>query len=800
MTETSFPLAGLRVVDATRELGQLTSRLLGDLGAEVVKLEPPEGSPGRAVAPVRKGVSLAFAVRNAGKLGVALDLAGDSGPGDADVARFHELLAHADVLVTPGASVGSLDARELADAHPHLVVAAMSPFGLTGPYASWAATSAVLSAAGGYAFKAGVPDREPLFTPGGVVDDAGSIVGAFAVLAALFQREQTGGAGQLLDISLTHAIATCSDWCMPNVMARVYQGMEAAETRNGSGPVYPTFRCKDGYVRLVVLSPRQWQAMRAWLGEPDYLQDPMFDSFVGRFEIATTVLNPLYEELFATMTMDEVSLEAQQRGIVCTPASKPSDILLNEHLTSRDSFRELVLADGVVAKVASGFFELDGRRAGPQTPPPAVGEHTDAVFAALGERRAAPATRPPAAPPLAGLRVMDFGHGGVGVEAGRRYAEYGADVIKIESRTYPDFIRIVLGGEMNPSFCSSSRSKRALGANAKTPEGRELLFELVKQSDVVIENNSTGTMDKLGIGYDELSAVNPRIAMASSQLMGSHGAWSWWRGYGPSTQPPGGLLHLWNYADRDDPAGSVSIFPDHVAGCLCAVGTLATLVGRERGVLQGAHVEVAQVEVVVNTLADLLAAESVEAGSVVPLGNTSEQGAPWGMYRCAGEEQWVAITCRDDADWQGLVAAMGAPAWAADAALASAAARCARAAELDAAVGEWTAALTPAQVAAACQEHGVPSVPLINGQAMTTDPQYVARGFATNIDQPGIGRIDLEGAAFVGDLFVGPDIRPAPMVGEHTREIAKELLGLDDADVDRLLGAGVLETTPPVSG
>ena len=175
----------------------------------------------------------------------------------------------------------------------------------------------MLSAAGGYAFKAGVPDREPLFTPGGVVDDAGSIVGAFAVLAALFQREQTGGAGQLLDISLTHAIATCSDWAMPNVMARVYQGVAAAETRNGSGPVYPTFRCRDGYVRLVVLSPRQWQAIRAWLGEPEYLQDPMFDSFVGRFDIATTVLNPLYEELFATMTMDEVSLEAQRDAGSC---------------------------------------------------------------------------------------------------------------------------------------------------------------------------------------------------------------------------------------------------------------------------------------------------------------------------------------------------------------------------------------------------------------------------------------------------------------------------------------------------
>ena len=314
----------------------------------------------------------------------------------------------------------------------------------------------------------------------------------------------------------------------------------------------------------------------------------------------------------------------------------------------------------------------------------------------------------------------------------------------------------------------------------------------------MIENNSTGTMDKLGIGFDVLQAVNPGLVMVSSQLMGSHGAWSWWRGYGPSTQPPGGLVHLWNYADRDEPAGSMSIYPDHVAGCLGAVASLAALVGRTRDVSRGVHIEVAQVETVVGMLGDLIAAEGVEAGSVVPMGNRNEGGAPWGLYRCAGEEEWVAITCRDDADWQGLVEAMGTPTWGTDAALAGVDARRARADEIDDRIREWTAAQSKDAVAAACQRHGVPAAPMLTGAEQTTDAQFVARGFAVEIEQPGVGPLVLDGAAFRGARMVGPDIRPAPDLGEHTRQIARDVLALDDDEIDRLLAAGVLETTPPV--
>ena len=796
MSPAPLPLSGLRVVDCTVGRGELCSRLLGDLGAEVVKVEPPGGSPARTAAPVRAGVSLAFAIRNAGKLGVALDL-GDA----ADVDRFQELLAHSDVLVTSDVALGatfggSLDTRDLARQHPHLVVAALTTFGLDGPYAGWQATDAGLAASAGFAFKAGVPEDTPLFPPGHLVDDAASITSAFGLLCALFQREHTG-AGQFVEVSTNEAIAQITDWSLPNAMARVDAGFPAGEVRNGNGPIYPIFACKGGYVRLIILSVRQWHAMREWLGEPEFLQDPALDGFVARREISEHVLNPLFEAHFADLSMEEVSVEAQRRGIVCTPALTPADILENVHFRSRGTFVELEVAPDVTTSIASGYFEVDGVRAGPTTSPPAVGEHTAAVFAALGVRRAAPSGAAEPGPPLAGVRVMDFGHGAVGVEVGRRFAEYGAEVMKIESRTYTDFMRLQLGGETNPSFASSSRSKLGFGVNAKTPEGRAILHRLAAVSDVVVENNSTGTMDKMGVGFRELNAVNPGLVMVSSQLMGSRGEWSWWRGYGPSTQPPGGLVHLWNYADRDVPAGSTSIYPDHVAGCLGAVASLAALVGRARGVNHGVHVEVAQVETVVGMLGDLMAAEGVEAGSVKPQGNRSEAGSPWGLYPCAGDEQWVAITCRDDSDWEGLIAAMGSPEWAKDDSLATVAARRNRADEVDACIRDWTTGVSKDEVAAACQAQGVPAVPMLTGAEMTTDAHYVARGFAVPIDQPGVGRLVLDGAAFRGDLMIGPDIRPAPDLGEHTRAIAAELLGLDAAEIDRLLAAGVLETTPP---
>ena len=807
------PLAGIRVIDLAVDRGELCGRLLSDLGAEVIMVEPPEGSPSRRLPPLDPLTpehSLFFTMRSCGKRSVGLDL--DDAEGKE---RSEALLASADVLIDstePGAHAAAgraeLEAGALAARHPHLVVASVTAYGRTGPYAGRDVPGSVIDATSGMCWKAGLPEREPLMPPGNISGDVAGLVAAFAVICALIQRLDHG-AGQLIDVSANEAAAQITDWSLSNSSKSMVAGVEPMEIRAGPGPVYTILAAADGFVRLVVLSPRQWHAIRAWLGEPDYLQDPEYDGFIARFMIADAVLNPLYEELFSTMTMEEVAEEAQRRGIVATPILRPGEVITNEHLEARKTFDRVPLSTGGLMSLPSGWMEIDGERVGPTGRPPHLGEHTDEVLAALDAAASAepdgPVAWPPApesapepALPLAGVRVGDFGHGGVGVEISRMLAEYGADVIKIESRTYPDFIRVVLGGEMSPSFASSSRSKRGLGINAKTEEGRRMVLDLAAGAggaarfDVVVENGSTGVMDELGLGYRDFSTANPDVVMVSSQLMGSSGPWSAWRGYGPNTQVTGGMTHLWDYPDVDRPSGSQSIFPDHWAGRMGALAAVAAVLGRRRGVMSGGcHAEVCQVEQVVGVMGDLLARESLRAGSVKPQGNRRDRGAPWGFFGCEGEDQWVAICCRSDAEWAALADLAGVD----DPTLATLEARREREDEVEEAVSAWTRTLSKHAVTEACLAAGVPAGPMLTSSQQLQDPHLAARGYLVELDQPPIGVMTFEGPAFAATGMADADIRPAPGLGEHTREVVAEL-GLDEAAIDDLIARGILETDP----
>jgi crotonobetainyl-CoA:carnitine CoA-transferase CaiB-like acyl-CoA transferase len=789
------PLAGTRVVDASDEPGELCGRLLADLGADVVRVEPPGGAPSRRLPPFAPdGTSLRFAVRNTNKRSVTLDLGTDEGRSGLD-----RLLSTADVWIDSGTT----GAVEAAERHPRLVVTSVTDFGLTGPYRDYVGTDDVLVGMGGLLFRSGTPDRPPLLPPGSLAYDAASVTAAFATLAGLWQRRRTGR-GQHIDLAVLTAVAQISDWALANWSASAKAGKPYAQGRAGSGFVYPLYPCSDGYVRLVVLSKRQWRAMRAWLGEPEVVQDETFDQLFPRMAVQD-ILDPLYIELFSHHTAAELAAEAQRRGIVMTPVTKPHEVLTTPHFTERGSFLDAEVARGVRGPVASGFMEIDGARAGYRHRAPDPGEHDHLLD---GSGAVAPAPSTPAAPtaPFAGLKVLDFGHGGVGVEAGRMLADYGADVVKVESRTYPDFIRTVMGGDISPSFASSNRGKRSFGVDLKHPDGLEVVRGLVRWADVVIENNSTGTMADLGLGHDRLKALNPGIVMVSSQLMGSSGPWKDWIGYGPSTRPAGGMTHLWNFPDGGMPPGAGVIHPDHLVGRLCAVGAVAALLARYReGVEdgQGSHVEVAQVETVLGLLADLFLGEVLEPGSVRPEGNGKARGAPWGVYPCAGgdraddgdgsEDRWCVVTVRHDDDWRALRRVLGDPDWARRPDLDSAEGRIAARTEIDDHLAAWTRTRSDREVTETLQAAGVPAGFMAYPQDMTIDPHYVDRGFPQDVDQPGVGPMVLEGPAFAATGMSSPRATPAPALGEHTRAICRDVLGLDDAAVDALVAGGALE-------
>ncbi len=686
----------------------------------------PEGPRPRSLPP--RG--LGWAYRNWNKRGVTDD---------------RPLVAGADVVLH-----SSL--HDIAPVHPAQVVCSITWFGRSGPYAAWPGTDDVVVGMSGWLSQSGVPEKPPLLVPGAVASDTASVMGTWAVLAALWHRRATGR-GQTLDVSALEAVIQVDTWSLANASAG------APRRVRGGVQMYPSLRTRDGIVKVVVMSDRQWRALFDWIGRPVELADPAFDQMMTRImrrEEIFSVVGPFLE----TMTTREAAEEAQRRGIVITPINTPADLLADEHFLARGTLRNVEVEPNVWGRVPAGFAEFDGVRLGHRFRAPSVGEHNGLISWKSDTRPRATADAHEGGP-LAGLRVLDFGQGGVGVQCGRLFADHGADVIKVESARYPDFMRLMGPNLTSPSFASSSRSKRSFSVDLKTPEGVALVRRLVAAADVVIENNSTGAMAALGLGWEELRALNPRLVMLSSQLLGTTGPRASWRGYGPSVQAYGGLMHLWAFPDGDGWPGSPSNYPDLLVGHLLAALGLAALHQRQR-TGTGTHVELAQAEFVACTLGDLLMAESIAPGTVGPEGNSDERGPVWGAFRCTGAEE--------DEEWVVVCSPHALP-------------------ELE----EWCAEAGPEEVAARCRAVGIAAARMAYPPDLLDDPHLLARRFLLPLDQPDIGPLVLDNQSYRASDMSLPEQRPAPRLGEHTRDICRTELGLSEDEVEALFAAGVLD-------
>ena len=438
-------------------------------------------------------------------------------------------------------------------------------------------------------------------------------------------------------------------------------------------------------------------------------------------------------------------------------------------------------------RLPSGFVEIDGERAGFRHRAPEPGEHNDDLLGEPGGRPARPSSNG-AAPrrPLAGLRVVDFGIIVIGNEIGRLLADQGADVIKIENRAFPDAARVGYGGKLSHSFVAGSRNKRSFGVNLRTPEGVALLKRLVAGADVVLENFKPGTLEKLGLGYESLRAVKPDLVMLSTNALGSTGPWSRWLGYGPIVRCVSGVASLWRYPDDELGFGEpTTIYPDHYGARVCATAVLAALIRRRR-TAAGAYLESAQAEIIVNQLADVFLAASLGA-------EQDELGAPWGIYPCAGDDEWCVITVSGDEQWRALRWALGAPEWAAAGSFDSAAERIANRELLDRHLAEWTRTLPPRAVMERLQAAGVPAAMMMRPDDHESDPHLLSRGVSRELHQPGLGVVRLEDGPFRSRNIPPIRVSPAPEHGEHTREICAAELGLSPAEIEALLAGGVLE-------
>jgi crotonobetainyl-CoA:carnitine CoA-transferase CaiB-like acyl-CoA transferase len=766
-------LNDVRVVDLTGAYGAFAAKLLADLGADVVRVEA-DGADGRARLPRVADVSLHHLQRNLGKSVVDL--------GTADVSG---LLAGADIAFCSDANIAG-NAEDLARAHPHLVVVSLTAFGLSGPTAGWRATELVAQSLAGVVYRSGVPELPPVSAPGSYSEDFGAAVGALAGLLALWDARHLER-GQLIDLSAILALAHATDMSLP-----LWSQLKMPAARLGAG-LYPLFECSDGLARLVLpMSPAEWRSLIAWLGSPpEWTGEAWEKPMLGPDERAQIMAR--LPERFAAGTRAELAAEADALNVRVTPVLTPAEVLSNEHSVGRGTFAKISAGEQLPeVAVTAGVFSVNGSRAGVTTPAKRVRTAPDWQKRALPT----PSTAAADARPLAGIRVLEIGSGVAAPEAGRFLSEWGADVIKVESAKRPDFQRWVMGSNMNPAFASPNRNKRVLAADLATEAGRELVQRMLPSVDVILENNATGVIDRLGLGWETVSAINPGIVMVDTQLYGDRGLWATKKGYGPSARAIGGLTWLWAHGP-DAPRGVMTIHPDHLAGRLVALAALAGLHGRER-TGHGARLDIAQFETVVALLGDLFAAESVRPGAAEPVGNRSTEAAPWNVYRCAddeaGVERWLAVCVTDDETWRAFLsvapAELDRPEWK------SQEGRLAGVEGLDAALSEWLRSAEAGETEKRLQNAGVPAGQLLSMKGHSEHIHFVGRGYPLPMQQPGCGPLLMEGPAFITSSMGVPRCDPAPMPGEHTAEVCRELLGLDDAAIAELVAAGAIDPLP----
>ena len=783
--ERPTPLEGVRVIDMAEGKVEMCGRFLSDLGADVIRVEPPGGGPSRTRAPLHAGVSLHFATHNAGKRGVVIDLKSSE-----DRDHLLALLDHADIWIEtarPGAMSELGLAVDVVQArNPELVVVSITDFGQTGPYRDWVATEWTLLAMGGVLSRSGLPGREPLMPPGDLALEVTAMQAAWAALVAYWNRLEHGH-GDHVDFSLYEATAQVVDPAMGVVGTAQVAGYEQTRDRPVPG-AYPIFRCRDGHVRVVLLAPRQWHAMRAWLGEPEELQDPELETIRGR-ALASERLHAVIDRHFRERGKHELTLAGQALGVPIAPVLEPADVLAAEHYRTRDAIERTKIAPGMEADAPTGFAEIDGRRVRPARHAPELGEHDDEVFAEPPRRLAATsADGSGARRPFEGLRVLDFGVIVLGAEAARLFADLGAEVIKIESRAFPD------GARVSPvHFAIGHRGSKSVGVNLRSAEGIEVVKRLVAESDVVLGNFKPGTLEKLGLDPRALREINPGIVIAGSSAVGATGPWSSWMGYGPLVRCASGLTSLWRYPDDPESfSDSTTIHPDHYAARVTAITVLAALIARRRSG-RGAEIATSQAETILMQIGTLLVQEALRPGSVQASGNVGVGSAPWGVYQCAGDDEWCVVTVRGDEDWHRLRTVLGDPDWAAGEELATAAGRVALRAEVDRHLAVWIGERSPREVTAALQAAGVPAGFMQRPAEFEADPQLQARGFFRVLEQPGLEPRAVDNAPFRSRRIPAPVDVTAPEPGEHTREICIELLGMSAGEIHRLIAGGVLE-------
>jgi crotonobetainyl-CoA:carnitine CoA-transferase CaiB-like acyl-CoA transferase len=780
------PLDDVRVVEISNRIaGSYCGKLLVDAGAEVRKIEPPQGDSLRRFSangsPIADGTdSPLFGYLNAGKRSLtwpAADLSSE--------------LAGADIIVvtaTPSlAAELGIDPQRLLAEFPRAVVVTISDFGWTGPYADRAASEFTLQAWSGLTGFRGDPAGPPIAIGGDLGEYMGGVFAAFGALA-VHRRVEHGGPGEHLDLSMLEAITLMQsgEW-LHSQLLQVPPVSRTVEVPS----IEPA---KDGYIGITMVTGQQWLDFAAMVDCSELTEIPQLSFQIGRWQYRDFIRERIRPWL-AERTVEEIVELGQLFRLPIAALGNGATIRDTAYAKER----------GVFVRNPAGFHQ-------PRTPwlmsrcqpaslrsAPSLGEADNTTAWPRREYGAQPCDP---RLPLEGVRIVDLTAFWAGPAATHVLAAFGADVVKVESIQRPDGIRYSGGmrkdvddwWEYGWVFHATNTNKRSVTLDLGSADGRRLFIDLVADADVVIENFSPRVMDHFGLTADALLAVNPRLVIARMPAFGLDGPWRDRVGFAPTMEQIAGLAWVTGLPDGPPvpPRGAC----DPLAGVHAAFAVTAALSFAER-TGEGQLVELPMIETVLNVTAVQPMEAEVFGVTLSRQGNRGHGWAIQNLYQCAGDDDWIAVTVRTDDQWQALVELMGRPSWADDRHFDTVTGRRERADDIDRRLQDWFGGRDLRCAVDELAGAGIPAAPVVSPSLVTEDPQLNDRGFFETLDHPrtGPGRYPRPPFAPLGGQRTWL-MRPPPTLGEHNGEVLRDRCGLTDQDLARLASAGVIGTRP----
>ncbi len=789
-------LQGLRVLELADEAGMYCGKLLADLGADVLRVALPQVHVSK----------LHGDYLNTNKRALRLDL-------DVEGDRQHvAALAHdTDLLIEtlpPGRlAAHGLGFETLRETNPGLVMTSITGFGQSGPHRDHRWSDLVANAMGGAIYVTGDPETPPVTLAGEQAFRMASCCAAASSLIALRHRDASGR-GQHVDISAQEVMVAVTH--ISGVGKYLDDGI--VPVRNGTSlfAAVPSgaYPCKDGLIYLIVNRPAHWEALAKWIHEGTGNEEVTLPLFEGPSSVRIEyrdLLDIFISDLTSKFSVDEIYHEGQRRHIAMTPVQSIGQLTRDPHLAEREFFVEVEGQGGERLTMPGPPYRLSKTPWAIRKP---AGTPASAAKGIEFEGGKSPGARAPSMRAgtgdgaLAGLRVVEFTAGMAGPWVGRFMAYCGAEVIKVESVERPSVVRMYIPPRerelgiqpaLSPWFTDWDGGKRFVSLDLRKPDAVELAKQLVATADVVIENNSTGVMEKLGLGFDELAKRKPDLIQLSSTGYGAAGPYAKYVTWGPNIETLSGLSRL-----SGQPGSTCTntqyAYPDALSALHGLVAVMAALDHRDR-TGEGQQIQMAQLEATIASLGTALM-ESLRNGvEPEPAGNTSEAMAPHNVYPCAGEDRWCAISVEDDGAWQRFCGVLERDTWLEDARYETPAARIEHRDALDREVAEWTRQHSPHEVMQRLQAAGVAAGVVASIEDIYEhDPHLRARGFFEDIPHLVKGSVVASGVPLGLSETPGRTWRAGAGFGCDNDYVFGELLGLDAETLARHRASGAIET------